>query len=151
MKSIKQFEKADRLYNQGDFYEALKLFVELSRNGDTSAMDRVGSIYADGEGVKKNISKAIEWYKKSVASGGLISLYNLGLINKDKNDLSEAKKWFKMAWEAGDTEAGVELAKIYLDNDSNKAISYLKKALADDNLILDVKEEAQELLQKIGA
>ena len=149
MKEITQFEKADRLYNDGKFKEALNLFKEIAKNGDDSAMDRIGSMYADGEGIEKNISKAIEWYKQSVSEGGLTSLYNLGLVYKCENNINESKRWFSMALNEGDTEASVELAKLYLDNDVNKAISYLKIALLDNDLILDVREEAESLLKKL--
>ena len=149
MKKITQFEKADRLYNDGKFKEALNLFKEIAKNGDDSAMDRIGTMYADGEGIEKNISKAIEWYKQSVSEGGLTSLYNLGLVYKCENNINESKRWFSMALNEGDTEASVELAKLYLDNDVNKAISYLKIALLDNDLILDVREEAESLLKKL--
>ena len=149
MKEITQFEKADRLYNDGKFKEALNLFREIAKNGDDSAMDRIGTMYADGEGIEKNISKAIEWYKQSVSEGGLTSLYNLGLVYKCENNINESKRWFSMALNEGDTEASVELAKLYLDNDVNKAISYLKIALLDNDLILDVREEAESLLKKL--
>ena len=149
MKKITQFEKADRLYNDGKFKEALNLFREIAKNGDDSAMDRIGTMYADGEGIEKNISKAIEWYKQSVSEGGLTSLYNLGLVYKCENNINESKRWFSMALNEGDTEASVELAKLYLDNDVNKAISYLKIALLDNDLILDVREEAESLLKKL--
>ena len=149
MKEITQFEKADRLYNDGKFKEALNLFKEIAKNGDDSAMDRIGTMYADGEGIEKNISKAIEWYKQSVSEGGLTSLYNLGLVYKCENNINESKRWFSMALNEGDTEASVELAKLYLDNDVNKAISYLKIALLDNDLILDVREEAESLLKKL--
>ena len=150
MKKITQFEKADILYNDGNFKEALNLFKEIAKNGDDSAMDRIGTMYADGEGIEKNISKAIAWYKQSVAKGGLTSLYNLGLMYKCENNINESKRWFTMALNEGDTEASVELAKLYLDNDENKAILYLKIALLDDDLILDVKEEAELLLKEIN-
>jgi TPR repeat protein len=150
MKKITQFEKADMLYDDGKFKEALNIFRKIAKNGDDSAMDRIGTMYANGEGVEKNISKAIEWYKKSVVNGGLTSLYNLGLIYKCENNINESKRWFTMALNEGDTDASVELAKLYLDNDVNKAISYLKIALLDDNLILDVKEEAESLLRSLG-
>jgi len=52
----------------GDYKEAIKKFKELCEDGYGLGCLKLGSMYRDGKGFKKDIDKAIELYKKSCAS-----------------------------------------------------------------------------------
>lgn len=53
-----------------DVPEAIQCLMKAADKGDAQAMYLIASIYEDGdEGVKKDLKKAKEWYKKSAAAG----------------------------------------------------------------------------------
>ena len=49
----------------------------LAKKGDAKAQNKLGVCYAKGEGVKKNLVKAIEWYTKAAEQGLMRAQFNL--------------------------------------------------------------------------
>ena len=47
------------------FDELFRLLSQAANQGDAVAQNNLGYCYEKGEGVEKNLSKAIEWYKKA--------------------------------------------------------------------------------------
>ena len=41
----------------------------LAKKGDAKAQNNLGVYYARGEGVRKNLLKAVEWYTKAAEQG----------------------------------------------------------------------------------
>ena len=110
------FKKANALYRNKNYLEALEIFTEIAEeSGD--ACNMIGVIYAQGRGVEKNVETAVKWYRKSAEKGSIVGQYNLA--NKyyrgkgvEKN-LSEAAKWFRKSAEQGDTVAQYDLGRLY--------------------------------------
>ncbi len=148
------YRKADIEYENGNYTEAFNIFMKLALSGDDGAMDRIATMYLDGEGVEYCFEKGIGWYKKSVEAGGTTSLHNLGVTYRSKGDLAEAKYWFEKSVEAGNYDSALDLAKMCLIFSDKKdlAISYLEKCLeGGDYLFEDVKHEAEHLLSQLKA
>lgn len=62
----------DELYKQRNITKAksnMAEYIKKAGQGDSDAQYELGVIYEDGLGVPKDISKAIEWYKKAAALG----------------------------------------------------------------------------------
>src|ERR1700730_15834259 len=60
-----------------DYPEALRLFLVAANQGDPRSMANVGWIYENGFGLpQRDCAKAMEWYKKAVAGGDTIALWN---------------------------------------------------------------------------
>jgi len=62
-------ELSDILEERGaveDIKEAYEIRMEIAEMGDVGAMGKLGRMYRDGKGVKKNLDKATEWMKKAV-------------------------------------------------------------------------------------
>lgn len=61
----------------------------------------LGICYENGEGVKKDLIKAVEWYQKSAAQGEARAQFHLGkcylLGDGVKKDLTKAIKWYQKA------------------------------------------------------
>ena len=77
--------------------------------GDTSAQSRLGYVYEVGEGVRKNIRTAVEWYKKAAKAGDPGAQLNLGRCYRDGigllRNVPAAAKLFRAA-----ADQGLELA-----------------------------------------
>lgn len=79
-----------------NYQESFKWYLKAAEQGSQEACRRVGLFYKTGKGVRRNNTKAIEWYKKANAYSRVGDVYN------DKNDFSEALKWYTKAAETGD-------------------------------------------------
>jgi TPR repeat protein len=56
-------------YMVGDYAKALKTFEAAAKKNDGCAQFQLGMMHMYGRGTKKDDAKAIEWFKKSAASG----------------------------------------------------------------------------------
>ena len=68
-------------YDAGDYTKAYELLYPLGaykRNAE--AQFHLGMIYFYGEGVEKDIDKAMEWWKKAMRSGHTDAAYRLSEI-----------------------------------------------------------------------
>jgi TPR repeat protein len=52
-----------------DYGEALKWYKKAADQNLGIAMTRIGDFYAKGNGVEKDLDKAVAWYRKAMASG----------------------------------------------------------------------------------
>ena len=66
----------------------------------------IGVAYMMGEGVEKDINKAVEWFEKASKFGIPGPMYTLGMLFEDgkevKKDLEKAKFWYEKAAEASE-------------------------------------------------
>jgi TPR repeat protein len=60
---------ADELHERGEYDEAFRLALRAAENDSTYAMNILGNWYNAGEGVDKDIKRAIEYYEKSAERG----------------------------------------------------------------------------------
>jgi len=99
------------LEKQHDLQLAISLFEEAANQGDTEAMDNLGSIYAANQQETNPIvsavadpSKALYWYGKSAslgnanAMGGIADIYQHGRLTPQNP--REAVLWYELATEA---------------------------------------------------
>ena len=65
--------------------------------GDVEAQDKLGVMYANGEGVPQDYAEAVKWYRKAVEQGYAVAQYNLGFAyfkgQGVPQDKYEAVKW----------------------------------------------------------
>ena len=65
-------------YDAGDFVKAHELLYPLAAyKRDPEAQFHMGMIYFYGEGVEKDVDKAMEWWKKAMRSGNQDAAYRL--------------------------------------------------------------------------
>ena len=78
-----------------NYQESFEWYLKAAEQGSQKACRDVGHFYMVGSGVRKSDTKAIEWYKKANAYG------MVGYLYANKNDFSEALKWYTKAAETG--------------------------------------------------
>jgi hypothetical protein len=71
-------QRANNLYEQGRYTEALPLYQNLAEQGNVDAQMSLGAMYHNGLGVAKDEQKAGEWYLKAAEQGSKIArfIYN---------------------------------------------------------------------------
>jgi len=103
---------------------SIKALEELAKNGDAEAQYKMGTRYISGNGVKKNVKRAIELFNQSAAQDYTRSLYILGKLYWDgtyiKKKDSKAIEWFEKAARKGHGNAQYNLAVILSRYPNNK-------------------------------
>lgn len=74
----------------------LKRIKEAAEQGDVDAQYMLGDFYANGEGVKQDYEKAIEWIKKAADQGHIMAKLQLKVLQKSqKNSSTKAENAVK--------------------------------------------------------
>ena len=63
------FENGEKAYKKGLYGRALSWLLKAAEQGDHRAMKRLGDMYYRGDGVKEDIGKALDWYRKAFHNG----------------------------------------------------------------------------------
>ena len=117
------------------------------------AMNNLGKLYENGEGVPKDMAKAIELYRKAADLGNTEAMVSLGFAiyhgNGIPKDYAKAAELWQKAADMGHTGAMNNLANCYLKGlgvptDYTKEIEWRKKAAAKGH------KASQENLTKRG-
>lgn len=94
----------------------LQELVELADSGDIKAQEKVAVAYLKGNGVEKDINKAIELLKKSAENGSGMCNYQLGKIYESGNgvdiNMETAISYYKKSAELGYANAQNVLKKM---------------------------------------
>ena len=64
------FEDADKLYEDGDYSKAIKMWQRSCDGGDTRSCYRLGGLYKFGINTTQSYQKAAEVYKKNLRRRG---------------------------------------------------------------------------------
>ncbi|MEJ2620906.1 MAG: hypothetical protein P8163_11735 [Candidatus Thiodiazotropha sp.] len=119
----------------GDFAEAFCLWRPLAIQGHAEAGYHLGWLYANGNGLRVDIDKAIYWWKRSASQGHADAMFALALAYTNgegikKNQL-EAFKWYRKAAEKGHDDAR-DIIKAKLLNPEKALIEQLRAVLSAD-------------------
>lgn len=129
---------ARRAYDEGNYSEAVKLFIPVAQKGDAQAQTHLGRIYYYGQGVPEDYTEALKWLRLAAAQGDAQAQGNLGMMHYNgqgtPQDYQEALKWYRLAAENGDSAAQNNLAHMYADKkivskDLKAALYWLEKAV----------------------
>ncbi|WP_255442013.1 MULTISPECIES: tetratricopeptide repeat protein [Corallococcus] len=125
--------------NKEKWKEAVVLCRALARNGDMAALCTVADAYERGRGVRKNLGKAIQLYKKAAAGGDAEAQSILGwmCINGvgGARDVLGAIRWYQEAAKQGHVSGFFSLGHIYAEGDGvpkskARAVRYYRMAAA---------------------
>lgn len=141
--NINLYYKLGKLYeDEGNIEEALLNYNKGHENGDINSTQRLGVIHLNGEGVKEDREKGLEYIKKAVQFGNSNSLFILGvaLLNKDRE---KGEKYLIEAYRKGSYQAASILAREGIKN-------YLEKKEVNEIEILAYVNKAIENGLPIG-
>ena len=132
-------DKNGENYNPGF---AVKLFTEAANSGITVAKYKLGKLFLNGDGVEKDIPKAIEWLKQAAVEENEFAEYALGRLylkgEAVEKDAITAEKYLLKSASHGNKYAAYLLGKEYLrgenfGKDAANAEKYLLKAAEHAN------------------
>ncbi len=123
-----------------------------AEHGDAWAMNHIGICYMNGEGIEKNDTLGVKWFRMAAEKGSIMGKWNLGgcYYNGEGGlevDYVEAAKWFRKAAEGGLEDAQYQLGVCYLrgigvEQSNEEAFKWLRKAAREEH------RKAQELLKE---
>lgn len=87
-------------YDNEKYEKAIEWFRKGAEGGSLASMFNLGLAYGNGNGVEKDIAKAIEWYEKvynTHADYADEAAEKIGNLYDEKENSDEAKKWKQIA------------------------------------------------------
>ncbi|MGD8999155.1 MAG: SPOR domain-containing protein [Granulosicoccaceae bacterium] len=96
-------------YNNREYRHALDSWLPLAEQGHVLAQTLVGSLYAYGEGIKRNDAEAAKWFERAAQAGSAQAQYNLGILYENgwgvEKDPAQARLWYQQAANQGRKDA----------------------------------------------
>lgn len=128
--NAKAYYKIGKLYEEEKNYEmALVNYLKGHNNEDLRATQRLGIMYYNGEGVKRDDEKAIDYMKKAIVDKDPHSLYLIGVMYLYK-DRERGLYYLKKAYKRGSQYAAEILA-------SECFVDILNKNKVDEEELLE--------------
>lgn len=113
------FKKGGQAYLRGDYEAAAKEFIPLAERGDHRAMYAIGSMYAAGHGVEKDLKKAFELFSEAAQNGRPDAMYKLGLMYEQGQEVSQnlkkAARFYQKSAKKGYPLGQYRLGLLYMD------------------------------------
>jgi TPR repeat protein len=139
------------MMDRGELRTAFRLFLAAAKARDRASQVRVGHCYDTGSGTRPNRAAALYWYKRAYRRGDASAANNIGTIWRDQQKWRRARSWFQRSVKLGNEDANLRIAESYLQSqqDTSKAISYLKKVCQSNCVTEASAAEAERLLKKL--
>lgn len=101
-----------------DYTKALTEWRPLADQGNALAQNKLGKLYALGEGVTQDYNEALKWFNRAAIQGNADAQFNLAqmyaLGKGVPQDYTEALKWFRSSADQGNARAQRSLGDMYL-------------------------------------
>ena len=133
------FKAGGDAYMKGDYETAAKEFLPLAENGDHRAMYALGSMYALGHGVPRDLKEALKWFRKAAVYGRPDAQYKIGLMYDRglglRQDYRKALNWYGKSAKNGFGLAQYKIGQMYIaghgvKQNYIKAFAWLKSAIS---------------------
>ncbi|MCY3757517.1 MAG: tetratricopeptide repeat protein [Acidobacteria bacterium] len=96
-----------------------------AQQGDPGAQYALGDMYSTGEGVPRDVRKAVKWYRKAAEQGHASAQFALVLYS---SEVPEWEEWLRLAAKQGHIQAQLYLASRYREGDWVKAVKWYREA-----------------------
>lgn len=112
------FQAGGDAYKRGDYETAVKEFLPIAKNGDHRAMYALGSMYAAGHGVERDLEEAFRWFQRAARYGRPDAEYKIGLMYHQglgvERNYKRALNWYGKAAKKGYGSAHYQIGLMYL-------------------------------------
>lgn len=117
------FIEIARRFGQGDIFEqdlqkAAFWYQQAAEKENAVAQYRLGTLYEEGIGVRKNVNEARRWYERATTNGNARAMHNLAVLYTEgafgEPDFKEAFKWFERSASYGVKDSQFNLGILYV-------------------------------------
>ena len=134
------YERGELAYQQQDWGNALRWFVQAANQGDSSAQNMIGEMYGRGEGVGQNDAEALRWFTLAAEQKNHEAETNLGITYREgygvTRNYDQAYAWLSLAARAQYPAAIYHLGVMY---------EHEMLIAEDEDVWIDMYEHAAEL------
>jgi hypothetical protein len=113
------YENARMAFLFGQAKVAYKAWLPLAEQGYAKAQASLGWMYYTGKGVKKDLKKAVKWFRLAAEQDHAIAQNNLAVMYENGYgvaiDYQEAFKWYKKSADSGYSYAQYNLGRMYAE------------------------------------
>ena len=136
--NMKTFYNGKNAHHAGAYYTAFRILMPLAEQGHKRAQTGIGLMYLHGNGVEKNESKALEWFKEATCQNHDWAFYHLGTMYyygmSVEQSYEKSFKYFQKASLINNATAFLNLGHFYqegkgVQKDDLLALKNYKKAL----------------------
>jgi len=129
--------RGDKAYRYGDYQTAVTEYTEAVEGGNIDAMYHLGAMYAEGQGVPKDLTKAASLVRQAAEGGQEDAMLMYGLFNVYGDGVpinpTEGIRWLTMAAAQDNDVAMYYLGILYamglgVDMDTQAALVWMTKA-----------------------
>ena len=117
----------------GDYAEAYCLWRPLAMRGHSEAAFHLGWLFANGNGLRVNVSKAVYWWGQAAGRGHTDAMFALALAYTNgegiKQDNEKAMQWYLKAAERGHDDAR-EILRAKVRGRTTDVLPHLESLLA---------------------
>ena len=115
----------------GDYREGVQWYTKAAELGDPYSEWTIGRYYEDGDGVPRDLDKALQWFKRAQNSG-FRAESDIASVYAEQQDLIEAHQWYTRALEAADPFAAQQLGQCYKYGDACRGVCDWRKPCPRD-------------------
>jgi TPR repeat protein len=137
----------------GDYAEAYCLWRPLAMRGHTEAAFHLGWLFANGNGLRVNVPKAVYWWVQAAGRGHSDAMFALALAYTNgegiRQDEEEAMRWYLKAADQGHEDAR-EMIKIKVRTQSSEVMPHLRRLLTEEWLGWSVEIKAKVVNLRLG-
>lgn len=132
---------AARAWAKGDKTEAREIWEKMAGDGDGQAMNNLGVLYDQGQGVDADAGRAAHWFAQAANAGNPSGMSNYGRMLEQGRGVpanpAEAARWFDLAARKGQAEAQYNLGLLYengrgVDRDETAAAAWYSRAASQN-------------------
>lgn len=113
-----------------DAVRAFDLYTRAAKADHAQASYRAAVCYELGVGTRRDVDKALTWYKRAAQLGDVSSMYKLGMLALDGNNCEEGLTWLLRASDLGDASSPHALHELGLIYESGERCSDRRKSNA---------------------
>lgn len=133
-KLMAQLELGDRFQKGKNYTEAIKWYRIAAENGMGTAADRLGVLYTNGRGVKKDKLEAARWFLKAAENGSPGGVWSIG----NTKEMAQIETEYCKVAEQGDAATQIKLGRMYakgwgVAKNYPEAIDWYRKAAEQGN------------------
>ncbi|MEO1925582.1 MAG: SPOR domain-containing protein [Gammaproteobacteria bacterium] len=111
------YEEGKQAYLSQDYQRALEILKPLAENGNSQAQITLGLMYDYGQGVDKDPTESINWYRMAAEQGVPLVQHDIGVKyfqgQSVEQNYDEAAKWWEMSASAGIADSQFNLGLMY--------------------------------------
>ena len=100
-----ELARADALFAQKSYPQALQLYTKLANAGNVSAQQQLGQMYWYGEAGAVDEARAESWFRKAAAKGNAVATASLELMKQRTQRRAEIMQWVEQ-YQGEDLKSG---------------------------------------------